>query len=72
MDPYLCCAIGLCCPPGSEQQRTKMAGILLKRGVAHTREEADRIVAHDLGLIESFKKMMTQQAGTTQHDSDEA
>lgn len=56
MDPYLCCLLGLCCPPFTEEQREKLIAIRLRRS-GGTREEAARAVDFDLAMV---KHMQTQ------------
>lgn len=52
MDPIVCCALGLCCPPFSAEQEDAFRKVLL----AHLKDEKKAAhiaskLAHDLGKL---------------------
>lgn len=55
MDPYLCCLLGICCPPFTEEQFEKLVGLRLKRS-GGSREEAERAVRFDLDMIKHMRE----------------
>lgn len=57
MDPYLCCLLGLCCPPA--QQFEKLVGMRMKRGAS--RASAEEAVHFDLELVKSVRAAMMQE-----------
>lgn len=58
MDPYICCLLGICCPPLTDQQREKLIAIRMKRGGCANHAEAEKVVAFDLSLVKSFLETM--------------
>ena len=62
MDPYLCCLWGICCPPESAEQLTRLKTILIERGVVSTPEDAERVARFDLSLVADFKLAMIKHA----------
>lgn len=53
MDPYLCCLLGICCPPFSDEQRDTLVKMLLDRGVCDDEESGRKVVDFHLGLVKS-------------------
>lgn len=58
MDPYICCLLGICCPPFSEVQRQKLIKMRLERGGCKSQAEAEAAVRFDLALAKSFLDVM--------------
>jgi hypothetical protein len=56
MDPIYCCAIGLCCPPGSPEQLDAFVKVLVTNG---TEEEKAKKIAKALqkDLVAFTKKL---------------
>jgi hypothetical protein len=53
MDPYLCCLLGLCCPPFSSEQFEKLVAMRMERsGVSKV--EAENAVTFDLELVKGI------------------
>ena len=55
MDPYLCCLLGLCCPPNSAEQLEKATSILMERGIHKTIDAARAHAKHDIEMVQSLR-----------------
>lgn len=52
MDPYICCLLGICCPPFSAEQRASLAKMLMARDVCKEYSEAERVAEFHVKLVE--------------------
>lgn len=57
MDPYVCCLLGICCPPFSAEQFSKLVAMRLKRGGCTDKAHAEKVVTFDLSLVRGFLEM---------------
>lgn len=53
----LCCALGICCPPGSAQQRVAVARMLMANGsgAEHAQSVADAFADAHAAHVEKMK-----------------
>jgi hypothetical protein len=58
MDPYVCCLLGICCPPESAQQLDTLTTLLLERGEAKTKKQATRMATFHLSLLPEIRKAL--------------
>lgn len=62
MDPYLCCLLGICCPPFSPEQLATMTKILMDRGIHTTREAAEAHARFDIQMFKDAKDTIWKMA----------
>lgn len=58
MDPYLCCLLGICCPPNSVEQVRRMAKILMDRGIHNSLESAEAHARFDIQMVQDAKDLI--------------
>ncbi len=60
MDPYICCLLGLCCPPNSAEQLEKAATILMDRGIHKTLDAARAHAKFDIDMVQNLRTTVWQ------------
>jgi hypothetical protein len=62
MDPYVCCLLGLCCPPNSPEQIQKLGAMLIARDVCKEQAEAEKIAKFHVDLVQQVRDALKSKA----------
>ena len=61
MDPYICCLLGLCCPPNSPEQIKTLANMLMARDVCENYAYAEKVAKFHLELVQQVRDALMKR-----------